>query len=173
MPPAFILSQNQTLKFNCLKSLLFNSNNGSNFVISLLTLLKRYLFQVLLLIDGNYLSLACLSNKISFLSYSIFNLLFPSFSSALSPFCGESLSIIPQLKTVCQAFFQTFFNFFWKILKVLKNLSKFVLSRGQLAYNITFKKISQMFFATFLQKKSTFLNFFKKVDFSFILKLLR
>ena len=38
MPPAFILSQNQTLKFNCLKSLQsFDRNNGSNFVISLLT----------------------------------------------------------------------------------------------------------------------------------------
>ena len=47
MPPAFILSQNQTLKFNCLKSLSsFQDNNGSNFVISLLTLLQ-VLFQVL------------------------------------------------------------------------------------------------------------------------------
>ena len=37
-PPAFVLSQNQTLKFNCLKSSLsLKSNNGSNFVISLLT----------------------------------------------------------------------------------------------------------------------------------------
>ena len=31
MPPAFILSQNQTLKFNCLKSLShLSNNNGSN-----------------------------------------------------------------------------------------------------------------------------------------------
>ena len=41
IPPAFILSQNQTLKFNCLKSSLsLKSNNGSNFVISLLTCFK-------------------------------------------------------------------------------------------------------------------------------------
>ena len=33
MPPAFILSQNQTLKFNCLKSLLAKSNNGSNYFL--------------------------------------------------------------------------------------------------------------------------------------------
>ena len=114
MPPAFILSQNQTLKFNCIKSLLrFQSNNGSIFVISLLTLLKRYFFQVLLLIDGNYLSFACLSNKISFLSYSIFNLLFPSTISVLSPFRGESLSIIPHRLLHCQLFFAHFSKFFY------------------------------------------------------------
>ena len=39
MPPAFILSQNQTLKFNCLKSLLLLKATTAltNFVISLLT----------------------------------------------------------------------------------------------------------------------------------------
>ena len=42
MPPAFILSQNQTLKFNCLKSLPAKSSNGSNFVISLLTCFQGY-----------------------------------------------------------------------------------------------------------------------------------
>ena len=35
MPPAFILSQNQTLKFNCLKSLLFSSNGSNYFLLSL------------------------------------------------------------------------------------------------------------------------------------------
>ena len=44
MPPAFILSQNQTLQFNCLKSSsVFTDNNGSNFVISLLTCFQGYL----------------------------------------------------------------------------------------------------------------------------------
>ena len=49
MPPAFILSQNQTLKFNCLKSLLsFKNNNDSIFfLLSLADLLSRLLFQVL------------------------------------------------------------------------------------------------------------------------------
>ena len=46
IPPAFILSQNQTLKFNCLKSSLsLKSNNGSNFVISLLTCFQGYFFK--------------------------------------------------------------------------------------------------------------------------------
>ena len=44
MPPAFILSQNQTLKFNCLKSLLAKSNNGSNYFCYLFAdLLSRLL----------------------------------------------------------------------------------------------------------------------------------
>ena len=78
MPPAFILSQNQTLQFNCLKSSsVFTDNNGSNFVISLLTLLQGTCFLQVLEINGNYLSICIVSNKISFLSYSIFNLLLP------------------------------------------------------------------------------------------------
>ena len=60
MPPAFILSQNQTLKFNCLKSLLAKSNNGSNyFLLSLCWLaFKVTLFKYFEKINGNYLSFA-------------------------------------------------------------------------------------------------------------------
>ena len=93
MPPAFILSQNQTLKFNCLKSLLsLKSNNGSNFVISLLTCFQGSCssLQVLWKINGNYLSICIVSNKISFLSYSIFNLLFPKLQLGASAFSARA-----------------------------------------------------------------------------------
>ena len=83
-------------------------------------LLSRLLvsLQVLWKINGNYLSFACLSNKISFLSYSIFNLLFHEPQLAASAFRGESLSIIPHSPHLCQAFFKTFFIFFIFFLKV-------------------------------------------------------
>jgi len=39
--------------------------------------LKTFTFKLLWKINGNYLSICIVSNKISFLSYSIFNLLLP------------------------------------------------------------------------------------------------
>ena len=90
MPPAFILSQNQTLKFNCLKSLHLCSN-GSNYLLSLCWLaFKVTLFKYFEKINGNYLSFACLSNKISFLSYSIFNLLLTKLSSSVLPLAATA-----------------------------------------------------------------------------------
>ena len=75
MPPAFILSQNQTL--NLIRSK--HKPSGlyrSDFVI-FADLLRCFSLQKIhqFFIDGNCFLFALLSNKISFLSYSIFNLL--------------------------------------------------------------------------------------------------
>ena len=124
MPPAFILSQNQTLKFNCLKSLLFQATTALT-LLSLCWLAFKVTcvyFKYFEKINGNYLSICIVSNKISFLSYSIFNLLFPGNSLVLRQSLDGSLSIITQLLIACQAFFETFlknFHFFWNFEKFL------------------------------------------------------
>ena len=74
MPPAFILSQNQTLEFNCLKPLLslksVTTTLTNFFVISLLTLLSRFFASLARnegfeKINGNYISFALLLQIIS------------------------------------------------------------------------------------------------------------
>ena len=108
--------------------------------------------------------LHCLSNKISFLSYSIFNLLFTEQKLGASPL-GESLSIIPHLSTSCQAFFQTFFGFFclFFISDFLKPFSsRFLLSSGQLVYiTISLSLLSTLFIYFFL----LFSRFFRRTVF--------
>ena len=72
MPPAFILSQNQTLKFNCLKSLPFFSKvitALTKFLLSLADLLSRLLLFILQYfekINGNYLLFALCQIKSHF-----------------------------------------------------------------------------------------------------------
>ena len=113
MPPAFILSQNQTLKFNCLKSLsLYQDNNGSIFVCYLFAdLLFRstycYVVLILKLTEITFL-FACLSNKISFLSYSVFKLPFAKLLLGAHSLAVVSLSIIPQTTTFVKRFFALF-----------------------------------------------------------------
>ena len=115
MPPAFILSQNQTLKFNCLKSLL------SLKVITALTLLSLCWLCFLGYYKFNFSTLKKLTEI-------TFHLLVCQIKSHffLIPFLifwnrttvraghsrGDSLYIIPQALYLCQAFFHTFFNFF-------------------------------------------------------------
>ena len=93
----------------------------------------------------------CLSNKISFLSYSIFNLLFTEQKLGASPL-GESLSIIPHLSPSCQAFFQTFFGFFvFFYFGLLKNLFQavFCFPRDSLSILPYLFPSCQLFLSTF------------------------
>ena len=115
MPPAFILSQNQTLKFNCLKSLLLLKATTALTLLSLCWLCFKVLaFLQVLEINGNYLSICIVSNKISFLSYSIFNLLFPELQLGAS---ASRRELVYNTITIflCQLFFRTFLTFFKKI----------------------------------------------------------
>ena len=63
-------------------------------------------------INGNYLSFACLSNKISFLSYSIFNLLFAEPQLSAIRLQDVSLSNISEKQTFVKRFIKVFQNFF-------------------------------------------------------------
>ena len=131
-------------------------------------LLSRLLvfYKFLWKINGNYLSFACLSNKISFLSYSIFNLLLPELQSG-SATLGDSLYIIPHRFLLCQAFFHLFFIFFAKILKSFLFFA-FAVSfsyspQGQLDYLTTLFLLCQLFFYTFFKK---FTKIYKNFNFS-------
>ena len=87
IPPAFILSQNQTLKFNCLKSSLsIKSNNGSNFVISLLTCFKVLAFyKFLKLTEITFIFALCqIKSHFFLIPFLIFS--YPSYSSGLTAF---------------------------------------------------------------------------------------
>ena len=113
--------------------------------------------------------LLCLSNKISFLSYSIFNLLFTEQKLGASPL-GESLSIIPHLSPSCQAFFQTFFGFFclFFISDFLKTFFKSFfafLGTACLYYHIpsTFVNSFYLLFFTFFEVFSFFIFFFNNL----------
>ena len=139
-PPAFILSQNQTLKFFSFKVIMsFNITTALTFfVISLLTCFR--LPSLCRKVNSKKLTeitfyLHCLSNKISFLSYSIFNLLFTERKLGASPL-GESLSIIPHLYYLCQAFLKTFFRIFYFSFEFPFYSASRGLSRGQLVYII-------------------------------------
>ena len=161
-PPAFILSQNQTLKFFSFKVIMsFNITTALTFfVISLLTCFR--LPSLCRKVNSKKLTeitfyLHCLSNKISFLSYSIFNLLFTERKLGASPL-GESLSIIPHLSPSCQAFFQTFFGFFclFFISDFLKTFFKpfsAFLGTACLYYHISFPLVNSFYllFFTFFE----------------------
>ena len=152
MPPAFILSQNQTLKFNCLKSLLAISSNGSNFLLSLCwlaqRLLKFFLKYFEKLTEITFHLLVCQIKSHFFL---IPFLIFVYRTSVrANRFLADSLYILPQTYLWCQAFFRTFFNFFKIIFRVLFACSFRVSPRGQLVHNTISKKACQTFFTDFL-----------------------
>ena len=124
IPPAFILSQNQTLKFNCLKSsLLLQSNNGSNFVISLLTCFKvpkhfscsSYLKK---LTEITFLFALCQIKSHFFLIpflICIYPVYRPGLPSSGEPFRTQLVYYIIQPHTLSSKlsnFFQKYFNFF-------------------------------------------------------------
>ena len=145
MPPAFILSQNQTLKFNCLKSLPAKSSNGSNYLLSLCWLaFKVTLFKYFeKLTEITFHLLVCQIKSHFFLIP--FLIFWNRTTVRASRFLADSLYIIPQTVLRCQAFFHTFFNFFKKVF-----LSVFCLfPRGQLVYIIIFLFLCQMFCALF------------------------
>ena len=127
MPPAFILSQNQTLKFNCLKSLSLYKIITALTLLSLCWLASRYLnifvFKLLWKINGNYLSICIVSNKISFLSYSIFNLLWPKLQLRADRFWDKLSNtacilyhkpqyLVKQIITLFLIFFEKFLKYF-------------------------------------------------------------
>ena len=115
MPPAFILSQNQTLKFNCLKSL------SRLQIITALTLLSLCWLCFLGYYKFNFSTLKKLT-EITFhllvcqIKSHFFLIPFLIFwyrtTVRACHFRGDSLYIIPQTILPCQAFFQTFLNFF-------------------------------------------------------------
>ena len=112
MPPAFILSQNQTLKFNCLKSLPFFSK-----VITALTLLSLcwlcflgyYKFNFSTLKKLTEITFHLLVCQIKSHFFLIPFLIFWNRTTVRADhFRGDSLYIIPQPVCPCQAFFRTF-----------------------------------------------------------------
>ena len=111
MPPAFILSQNQTLKFNCLKSLRsFNRNNGSNFVISLLTCFQ-----------------GCLLSQIS-ISHFFLILFLIYFTQAFQLGATPSRRQLVYHTTYLLALSTVFLIFFKLFLKIFFQLQPYVLS---------------------------------------------
>ena len=118
MPPAFILSQNQTLKFNCLKSLLAKSNNGSNFVISLLTCFSRspVFFDRLVWNLTEITLFACLSNNSHFFLI-LFLICFCKAKASLAcPLAATACISYHKPFTLVKHFFKLFLfflNFFW------------------------------------------------------------
>ncbi len=141
-PPAFILSQNQTLEFNCLKPVPAKSTDGSNlnkFSLSLLTL---------------YLSTIC-SKKLTETAFCVtknrfFLILFLICVNRTTvrhhSFHGNSLSIITQTSYPRQAIFTTFFA----ISQIFSRFACVVpLAFGQLDYINTIKIECQLFYAIF------------------------
>ena len=119
MPPAFILSQNQTLKFNCLKSLLAKSSNGSNYLLSLCWLaFKVTLFKYFEKINGNYLSFAYCQIKSHFflIPFLIFLKQATACTAWLPPrqLVYNTTSLLP-LSTIFSCFFKFFLNFLKKV----------------------------------------------------------
>ena len=155
MPPAFILSQNQTLKFNCLKSLLAKSNNGSNYLLSLCWLaFKVTLFKYFEKINGNYLSFAYCQIKSHF--FLIPFLIFLKRATARTAwYHRDSLYIITQTVFLCQLFFNTFLKFFEIFLIFFKLLFDKVLFSRRPRDSLTIIPLSyihcQLFFNTFLK----------------------
>ena len=157
MPPAFILSQNQTLKFNCLKSLSLYK------IITALTLLSLCWLCFLGYLKFNFSTLKKLT-EITFhllvcqIKSHFFLIPFLIFWNRTTVrachFLGDSLYIIPHLISGCQAFFQTFWNFFWNFLNFFFVSSFSSLVPQQLVYITTLFHFCQTFFRTFL-------NFFK------------
>ena len=112
MPPAFILSQNQTL--NLIRSK--HKPSGlyrSDFVI-FADLLRCFSLQKIhqFFIDGNCFLFALLSNKISFLSYSIFNLLSCRTTARRLPSRWEPVYNITSLCPLSSVFAKLFLIFF-------------------------------------------------------------
>ena len=139
MPPAFILSQNQTLNFNSFKARASPLAPLWLCYLCWLCFLRCRFFlrrNLRHLIDGNCFLFALLSNKISFLSYSVFKLLLVR-TTVRSPPLGESLSIIPHLSYLCQAFWKTFFTFFSFFFARLCFSAFSTRSSGQLVYITT------------------------------------
>ena len=87
-------------------------------------LLKCY-FKFLWKINGNYIFICIVSNKISFLSYSIFNLLLPNFSSGC-PLALTACISYHKLFYFVKHFFKLFSNFF-KFFKSFLFFSAFAL----------------------------------------------
>ena len=113
MPPAFILSQNQTLKFNCLKSLFLSKIITALTLLSLADLLSRSYFSYFFekLTEITFHLLVCQIKSHFFLILFLICVSTGFCLPCLSP-RGDSLYIIPQTIYPCQVFFQTFFNFF-------------------------------------------------------------
>ena len=155
MPPAFILSQNQTLKFNCLKSLLsFKNNNDSIFFCYLLlTCFQGYFFKYLIKLTEITFHLHFVSNKISFLSYSVFKLLLPCYSTALPTLPRRQLvydttNLFP-LSSIFSHFFQIYFFIFSKVFLSPLSQGFFPLPLGQLVYLTTLFFLCQLNFIPF------------------------
>ena len=121
-PPAFILSQNQTLKFN-----LYKTERPKPFValsrlfshLSLLTLLW------VLISQKNWQKLF-LCYKKSFLSYSIFNLREPNNSPALTLSRGE-LAYYNKSALPLSSIFNNFFRFYSEVFSVFRYFVAFLL----------------------------------------------
>ena len=77
-------------------------------------------------INGNYLSFACLSNKISFLSYSIFNLLLPELQlrTASKAYLSLTACILYHIGKRMSNILKHFFKLFLKIFKLFLKFQK-------------------------------------------------
>ena len=89
------------------------NNNGSNFVISCWLAFKVTFYSIFEKLTEITFHLHLLSNKISFLSYSVFNLLFPSFSSACYLLAATACISYHNLSRLVKHFFGIFLTFFY------------------------------------------------------------
>ena len=110
-------------------------------------------------INGNYLSFACLSNKISFLSYSIFNLLFPELKLG-APLSRCELVYITTSHILLSSVFQNFFKVFSKNFFFRSYFTRPTLSSGQLVYITTSYFLLSTLFCSFFR---LFLSFFPRI----------
>ena len=122
------------------------------------------------------LSCCLFVKNFSFLSYSIFNLLLPSFPAWAARSRGDSLYILPQTIFPCQAFFRTFFIFFKYFFRAFSlNFFKtlFQAPSRQLVYLTTLFFNCQLFFSPFYYFFAFFIVFYtyKKHYFCFLLKV--
>ena len=111
---------------------------------------------------------AFLSNKISFLSYSIFNLLFPDHSQG----SASAIACILYHKPFCLVkhffeLFQSFLTFFQVLFVWPFRLTFCLLSRRQLAHYITNLLLMSSIFLRFFQLFWKFFIFFRFSTFSF------
>ena len=155
MPPAFILSQNQTLKFNCLKSLSLFKIITALTLLSLcwLCFLGYYKFNFSTLKKLTEITFHLLVCQIKSHFFLIPFLIFWNRTSVRAVALSRvQLVYHTTSHIILSSIFYNFLKLFLIFLKVFCLLCNSTLSRRQLVYYITFDFLSQSFFKTFFDK---------------------